>query len=617
MNETTLLLDALRASVSEHRTPDPGVRRALAEVTDPALVRKAGRILAGLRPDGTDLRSVRVAVLATCTVGSFVPLLRACLVGAGVLPTIDAGDYGAFDLTLASAGFASDGDPDVVCCLLEESYFLPKDWSAVDIDGIGRHVETRLADLCGLVAASVGRTSATLVVHTVPFPAELRDAVIGWRDRATLAQIWHRLNAGLLGLAAEHAQVVVVDLVGVLTDSPYPARDDRLHRYADMPYTDGALLALADQIRRVVQARMGLSRKVLALDLDNTLWGGVLGDAGPHGVQLGGLYPGNCYLYLQRTVRRLRQQGVILVLASKNDAALVEQALTDHPDVLLRPDSFSVSAVNWSPKVENLRHAAGSLNLSIQSFAFMDDSAFERGHVLSELPEVAVVAADGDPANLVRTLLSPGLFDVMELTDTDRQRPELYRSRAMRRDFSTGFSSSEGYLHGLGTEVVAEPLTSFAVVRVAQLAARTNQFNLTGVRFDESTTATMGADPEYLVASFTVSDRFGSEGIVGAAWVHRGPLAWRVLNLVLSCRVLGRGIELAIVEWLTRESRRAGVDALQGTFVPSGKNGVAAGFWNTAGFVDGSDGVFTLAVDGAPDLAPAWVTLRERNEVRQ
>ena len=588
------LLAEVRAAVADGRTPGPLTRAALATTDDPMLMRRAGRVLTGLAPpaDGPDeLRPLRVAVLATCTVGPLEHLLHATLLGAGARPTVELGEYGAFELTLATPGRTAT---DLVVCLLDESYFLPARWSAVDVDTIDAHLERRLADLCGLVAANLDTAGATFVLHTVPMPADLRDGLVSLRARAAVSRLWHRLNAGLLALA----------------DSPHPARDERLHRYADLPYTDGALLVLAHQVRRVAQARLGTSRKVLALDLDNTLWGGVVGEVGAAGVQVAGLYPGNCYQELQRAAGRLRDQGVVLVLTSKNDPDVVTAALTDHPDVLLRPDAFSVVAVDWGAKAANLRDAARSLGLAEQAFVFMDDSEFERGAVAAELPEVAVVSAAGDPAHLVRSLLRTGWFDVMELTDTDRKRPQLYRSRAVRADFADGFGSRHDYLTALGLRMVAEPVTDYAVARVAQLAARTNQFNLTGRRFDDAATAAMSADQDHLVAAFSVSDRFGDEGVVGAVWVDRGGPVWLVSNLVLSCRVLSRGVELAMAGWLVDRARSAGAVAVEGRFVPTGRNGVAAGFWESAGFRRTGDGVFVLATE-EPSAVPPWIDVRE------
>ena len=226
-----------------------------------------------------------------------------------------------------------------------------------------------------------------------------------------------------------------------------------------------------------------------------------------------------------------------------------------------------------------------------------------------------MLPADGDPAHIVRTLLAQGWFDVAELTETDLARPELYRSRTLRNDFAGGFGSSEDYLHALDVRLVVAEADGFAVARVAQLAARTNQFNLTGIRFDEAATAQRVADSGYLVASFAVADRFGDEGIVGAVWVECGDAVWRVENLVLSCRVLGRGVELAIAAWLARQARSAGAVTLEGRFVPSKKNGVASGFWSKAGFTDAGDGVHTLDVSGDAISSPAWIKVLEGNEV--
>ncbi|MCP2341715.1 HAD-IIIC family phosphatase [Actinomadura rupiterrae] len=613
---TAAPLDELRKGIRAGAAPGPALRRALLELDDPSAARTAGRLLSRMDAADAGLRDVRVTVHATCTIGSLEHLLRTQLVGAGLRPEITKGEYGSFEITLATGAAGGATDPDLLVLLVDAGFLLPRDWSPADPLALEEHVEHRLRELRGLATGVADRTAATLVLHTVPLPAEVRDTFVSLDGRARFAALWHRINAELLKLAADRPQIAVLDLAGALADSPFAARDARLHRYGDLPYTDGALLLLAREIRRVAQARAGLSRKVLALDLDNTLWGGVLGEVGAGGVQLGGLYPGNAYLDLQRTARRLRDQGVVLVLASKNDAGPVEEALAGHPEMALRADAFSVRAVNWGAKSENLVRAAETLGLSVGSFVFMDDSDFERAQVGDALPEVAVVSAAGDPAGLPGALLRHGWFDVPALTDTDRKRPELYRKRAERQDFSAGFQTSDEFLHALGIQVDVAPATAFTVGRIAQLAARTNQFNLTGERFDEAATARMAESAGHVVASIAVADRFGDEGVIGAFWVECGPDAWRVLNLVMSCRVLGRGVEQAALGWLAARARDAGAARLEGRYVRSDRNGVAADMWTRAGFTpapgaDVESGPFVLDLASAPELTPAWISTRE------
>jgi len=590
---------------------------ALAACDDPAVLRSAGRALAKL-PADAGLRTVKIGILSTATAGPLEYLLRARLAAAGMAARFTAGEYGAFDLTLAEAAGDVFAGQDVVFCLLDESYLLPRDWAGGDIATLTEFITARAAGLRQALVAAAGRAGATVLVHTVPLSAHVRNTVISWRDRAALSACWARANADLLDLAEARTGVHVIDFVSDLADAAVPAGDDRLRHYADIPYTDGALAVLADQVRRFTQAKVGLSRKVLALDLDNTLWGGVLGEVGAAGVELGGLYPGKSYKELQRTAARLRDQGVILVLASKNDADHVDAALREHPEMVLRPELFSATAVNWQPKAGNLKLMADGLDLGINAFVFLDDSPFERGHVAAEQPDVTVLAADGDPAYLVGTLVRGGWFDTLELTDTDRKRPAMYKARTERTEFAGGFGSSEDYLGALDVTVTITTATDFEAPRIAQLAARTNQYNLTGIRYSQPETAKLIAEEDHLVISWAVRDRFGDEGIVGAAWIDTGEPTWRVANLVMSCRVLGRGVELSVLGWLVRQARAAGARTLEGRFVPSARNGVAADLWNRAGLVradqgeDAAEQVYTLDLADAADLVPAWIRLEER-----
>jgi FkbH-like protein len=611
------VLENIKSSVRDGRLPARADLVALAGSDDPMMHRRAGRALAALDAQDCGLRPVRVGLLTTATAGPLEHMLRAALFAGGMAPIFTAAEYGQFELTLAEADSPPFEGQDVAFCMLDDAYFLPKDWSGGAVAGLGEFGLERVDTLGRQLRAAADRSGTAILLHTVPLSAQVRDTIVSWHDRAALARYWAQLNLSLLQLA-ENQGIAVADFAADLAESAVAARDDRLRQYADIPYTDGAMMVLARHVRRYLQAKTGLSRKVLALDLDNTLWGGVLGEMGAAGVALGGLYPGKSYTELQRTALRLRDQGVILALASKNDADHVDEVLREHPEMLLRPSAFSAIAVNWQSKAGNLKQMAHQLDLSVGSFVFMEDSPFERGHVAEEAPGVALVAADGDPAYLVSSLTRDGWFDTLDLTDTDRQRPTLYKTRVERGEFASAFGSSEEYLAALDITVTIAEAGEFDIPRIAQLAARTNQYNVTGIRFDQLETARLAADPGHLVICWSVKDRFGDEGIIGAAWVDRSGPSWKVLNLVMSCRVLGRGVELAVLGWLVRRAAATGAVELEGRFVPSARNSVASDMWAAAGFtpreqgVDEPGSVYILAVDEATDMVPSWIRLEER-----
>ncbi|GAA1217429.1 hypothetical protein GCM10009665_04110 [Kitasatospora nipponensis] len=322
--------------------------------------------------------------------GLLAALLRAVLAAAGARPELAELSPRSFEPALA-AGLPGTA-PDLVACLLDESSFLPDRFDLAAPDTLTEHLERRLEQLATLAVNALGDSTATLVLHTVPLPRRLRDTVIGVRARGTLTRLWYRLNAGLLELAERDRRIEVVDLAGLLATTPLAARDERLLRRPAPPYTDGALLLLAHEIRRIGQARLGLSRRLLALGADSERW--------PR--------------ELCRTVGHLVDQGVMVFHSDHHTPDPVERVLSERPEVLLRPEVFSRRVVNWAPRAGNLRRAAETLGMGTESVVFLTASGFERGHVAVELPEVAVIDTGGDPTLLATSLISHGWFDVLE-----------------------------------------------------------------------------------------------------------------------------------------------------------------------------------------------------------
>lgn len=603
------LLARIRRLTAPGAEADPAVLGGLAALTDLPALLEAGRLLAKVPAEllGT-LKPLKVAITGTFTASGVAPLLRVALLGKGIAPQIHVSGFDqlAVDLSSPDSPLASF-EPQVTLCLLHDDWFVPAEWD--DAEAFESAVRGRWGMFDTLVGAFTERSGSAVLVHTVPLsPVEMR-GVVAFDGRAALGRAWRELNSDLLGMALRRDQVHALDLEAYLVDAPARLRDERLYRFASAAWTPEVEQVYATEAAHFCRAFLGLAKKVLVLDLDNTLWGGVVGDDGPSGIQIGSMYPGNAFREMQRRAVQLRKQGVVLALASKNEAAIVDEVLNDHPDLVIRPADIAARAVNWQPKDHNIRGLAAQLNLGLDSFVFADDSTFETQLVRGSIPEVTVVHLDGDPADHVTALQRGGSFDVLTTTATDRERTRLYKARAERTEFADSFSSVQDYLRSLEITVSVREADEFSLPRLVQLGQRTNQFNMIGTSHAEARTREMAASGDHVVLVFEVADRFGAEGIVGGVWVSKHDDHWLVENFVMSCRVFTRGVEHTVVQHLADRALSAGAVRLEADFRATDRNKAAAAFYPDAGFEQVSEGRFTLPLLPRPQISPEWTTL--------
>ncbi|PVC67139.1 hypothetical protein DBP15_18700 [Streptomyces sp. CS065A] len=617
------LLARVRAVRESRDTTDPTLAQTLGATDDALLLVEAGRLLQGVpagrltaAPAGRPT-TLRVAIAATFTADDVLPLLRATLLAAGVDAELHLCPYDQLGVELsdpasALAAFA----PQATLCLLDSGALLPQDWDAADPQKAGGAARERAGELAAMAADFAGRTGSAVLLHTVPLPRPDRRSVISFRGAASLGRLWREANTVLLAAGESQEGLYTVDLEALLADVPGPVRDERRYRFGRMAWTPQVELAYAREAAHFCRAVAGHGRKVLVLDLDNTLWGGVLGDDGPAGIELGTLYPGDCYTDLQRRALALRRQGVLLAVCSKNEQALVDDVLATHPDMILRPDDFVAVAADWQRKDLRIAALADELNLGLDAFVFADDSPFECGMVRESLPQVDTVHLAGDPADHAARLLDGARFVQLGSTATDSERTELYRGRRRRHRLSTAHACAEDYLRALDLSVTVGPATAYTLPRLVQLESRTNQFNMTGRSHGEAVTRRLAESDEHLVLSVEVADRFGAEGVVGGVWLDRGPDRWVVRNLVLSCRVLSRGVEQAVLQYVADRARSGGATFLDALFTPTARNAPAAALYPSAGFTRAEDPTGEEAparhrarLDSLPPLTPDWITL--------
>lgn len=595
----------------------PAVRGLLAEV-EAADRTQCGQLLARLDPaevvrEHPSQTTLTVAVTGHGTVETLVAPLTAELARHGLLlrPHVTDFDSYVFELSDPDSRLYAAA-PDVVLCLLDpQTIFdeVPTPWSPDDVE---RVFSAKLALLDQLVARFEATSRATLVLNTVPLPRERTAQLIDYRSRARLGVIWREANARLLRLAEDHPGLIVVDLDPLIADG-VPATEPRLSVYAKAHLSAPLLAAYAREIGHLARNVTGRSKKVLAVDLDGTLWGGVLGEDGPDGITVAGGYAGDAFAAFRKVVKQIGAQGVLLAVVSKNDPEPVAAMLRDHPELILAEDDFVRVVANWRPKSDNLRELADALNLGVDSFVFTDDSTFECGLVRHALSEVAVVPLGADPALHIGNLLRDGWFDTRSLTATDRTRAVTYRTELARKDFLDGSASLEDYLAQLDLEVTFGVATAADVARVSQMSLRTNQFNLTTRRWQEQDVRELMAAPGCELLTIRVRDRFGDSGLVGVVCYRRAGTVGHIDNFLLSCRVFSRGVEQTCLSALLRHAKDTGADTVLAQYLPSAKNHDVKEFYPRNGFepVDGEGSVFRHDLSRiAP--APAHVRLVER-----
>lgn len=435
-----------------------------------------------------------------------------------------------------------------------------------------------------------------------------------------VAAVLSRFNAALREEAAAFANVRVVDTEDVLTAlGRTAALDSRFYHRAKAPWTGAFLDELA---RRIAVGTRGFGtsfRKVLALDCDGTLWGGVLGEDSVGGIRLGPHdSPGNVFWEVQHRIAALRRQGVLLCLVTKNNPADVDEVLRAHPDMVLRDEDFVVKRVNWEDKPANLRALADDLGVGLDSVVFLDDSPFECEAVRRQLPMVTTVQVPANLSDYPQVLAGVSeLFVAAGVTAESRDKTEQYRRRAQAQQLEAQSVDHETYLASLQLTVELHRDEPADAVRVSELSQKSNQFNLTTRRYGVAEVEALMADPDAAVWSLTVGDVFGSAGLTGAAVLRVDGGQAHVEAFFLSCRVLGRGVETSVWPAILADLRARGCTELHATYLPSARNQQVADFWDRVGLplvATADDGSRSYRIDTAAAVSPppTWIELISR-----
>jgi FkbH-like protein len=559
----------------------------------------------------SERRRVRIAMLRNFTVEPLEAYLCVKGASAGIAVDVRVGGYDtAMRDSLMTESWLFDYQPDVVIIALSLEVLAPTFFnrfltlSAIEASEVAQQVASSIRQM---VSSIRERTTATLAIHNFALPGRPLEGLLETNSMTSLTNRIRSLNQELVALASGMRDVFIVDFERLAERAPVDARNWLMAR---APFTPAILEELSDVYARILRARAGSSRKVLVLDCDGTIWGGIIGEDGISGIRLGEAYPGSAYVGLQEAALNLSKRGVLLALCSANNEADVDEVFDHHPSMVLRKSDLSAKRVNWADKATNLRAIASDLNVGLDSLVFVDDDPHQCEMVRTMLPAVLVVELPPEPTAYRAAIESLDCFDAAGLTDEDRRRVELYKNAQAREAARESFSSLDDYYRSL--EMVAEVgrIDEITATRMAQLTQKTNQFNLTTRRYTAEQLLALARRSGVEILSIRVRDRFGDAGLVGVSIIAPGADDGEaeIDTLLLSCRVLGRGVEDVLLHATARQAKELGYRSLRGTYVPTARNQAVATFYPDRGFHPQAEGDTSWMVTlGQVELAvPAW-----------
>ncbi len=532
----------------------------------------------------SSLTPMRIGVLGNATNAFVVPALVGTALRYGISLEIVEADFNQ----IAQEAFSS------------ESVFIGKDLSAVlvaidfhglpllpcpgDIDSAKKNISDCIGYIKSVIKSLQNKTDAQIILQNL---APLSEELSGSFERrlpGTLSWLISNLNRELDRLISD--ETFVLDIEGLSANVGLENwHDPTLWNLAKLPFSQRYIPIYSDYICRILAARIGKSRRCLILDLDNTLWGGVIGDDGLEGILIGNGDPtAEAHLHLQRTVLELRDRGVVLAVSSKNEDTIARKPFKEHPDMLLSEEHIAVFQANWTDKASNIKAIAETLSLGLESMVFLDDNPAERTLVRRELPEVAVPELPEDPALYARTLIAAGYFEAITFSEEDHNRADFYQDNAKRAEILNQSTDMDGYLKSLDMEITFSPFDAIGRTRITQLISKSNQFNLTTKRYSELEVKDFEEDQGFYTRQIRLSDALGDNGMISVIICKKDTQDWEIDTWLMSCRVLGRRVEIAALQDIILNAKDNGVTKLIGIYNPTDRNIIVKDHYKDLGF---------------------------------
>jgi FkbH-like protein len=554
---------------------------------------------------------VKLAMLTSYTSDFILPLVEVDLMASGIGAELYKPHFNQFRQEILDPNselYRAAPDVTIVGFSLEDVFPI--------FDADRADLEAQILDLCESVIRSYRQfapAKSRLFIQNWIAPLYSYDPLV--RNDLTIASFVEALNRKLCALAQPAPNIHVIDYARLAQQCGLNQwADPRTYYTARIPVAQQNWIALSQYYAAYIRAALGMDLKCIVLDLDNTLWGGVLGEDGLEGIRLGESYPGLAFRRFQQYLLGLYDHGYILAISSKNNEEDVLQVLQNHPAMALRERHFAAIKANWRDKAENIQEISKEINISIDHILFVDDNPVEIEKVKLRLPGITCLQVESPPLNFARQFQELHSFAKLSFTEEDRIRGQQYFDDRQRREFKDVAGSIDEFYRSLSQKMTIYSNYSGHVSRIAQLTQRTNQFNMATIRLTEADVAQMIADPESLVLTADLSDRFGDSGTIAVVQIRKGDRTWTIENFLMSCRVLGRTVEETLLNYIFERAGADGIATVEGCYVETKKNAPFAQFYSSHGFARVSGGKYTKQVHDHKN-APSFIEISAAQEI--
>lgn len=545
-----------------------------------------------------DLPKLKIAVLRNYTAEMLEPVLvgEAALMGYAV--EVYFGGYdNIFQEVLNQEGALYQFDPDIILLSLwlpSLSSRLTDEFSFFSDAEIEEEKRRILAEIKANIETIKKYSDAVVLINNFTIPSTAAMGIFDTQSRNSQTGTIIGLNLDICDFVSSKQNVYITDLFSlVYKNGYYDSFDPKMWAISKNPFSKTLMVDLAKEWFKFIKALKGKTKKCIILDCDNTLWGGIVGEAGTFGIKLNDDYPGRCYKDFQRELLNLYNRGVLIALCSKNNQEDVTDVLKNNSEMLIKEEHIAAMQINWDNKAENIVRISKQLNIGTDSLVFIDDSPFECNLIMESLPEVDVIRLNEEPSQYAQILRDCGLFNSLSVTEDDRIKTQMYRADIARSELKNTFDSIDDYLRSLHMTAHIGVNDYSLASRVAQLTQKTNQFNLTTKRYTEEDILKFISDENYDVITIRLEDKLAPLGIVGAAIILYHDEMAEIDTFLLSCRAIGRTVENTMMQIMADRATRRKCLLIRGKYIPTSKNILVKELYDSFGLkkVNESDGV--------------------------